>query len=335
MTTSARGKKYLDSYAASLAGLAGGSAFILGREPGSDTEMQVLGASNPALSTDGKPANIQSSSFRDLLFDDPAVVTEGGASLGVDPPLASGEGCVGLPLVSSDSRVVGAVVALTDQRIETPDEILKHMRSEAPRLSAEVESMLQAAEIHCFEERCRLIAEVTNTQLQSRPGQHQMNMALEIVCKRMHVDAAVLRTVDSGELELVACSGVPSRLQKQRLPVGEGIAREIMSVRRALAIENVPQHPATIVKIEHDDPNTFSFRSYAGAPMISDDVVTGILGVYSTAHTRKFTPTDLSQLQILANFFALTVLNRDLFNAINRHLVDLHQSRFAQQGAPE
>ncbi len=330
----ARGTAYLDDFVLSLAGELDARVFVLGCEPGCRMEVVLLAASVPGAAKRRPSLSLRELKIRDVLHGDLVVLEDEPVFAGDRFPGGPARSCAAHPLNDADGRIIGAIVAMWEQPGSRARDCVPVLHESGPRVAAEVESLLLAAESARFEQRCRLVSEVTHALLQSRPSREQLESAMEIVCARMDVDAASLRTVDDGELELVSCAGIPPAQRVPRLPANQGIAREIMASHRPLTIEYVPNHPATAPKVEAR-PGSFQFQSFAGAPLMSDGVVTGILGVYTTGHTRVFTPADLGQLQILANFFALSLLNRDLFEAINRHLVEVHQSRLARQGAAE
>lgn len=238
--------------------------------------------------------------------------------------LERADSAAALPLFSSSGVVAGVLATFDVHPVEDPDALRRALRAEEPVIALELECAGLRREIAVLKTRCEMVGDVTTSLLDARPLAAQVEDALRIVCEQMAADAGVVRVVKGRDLVLLAAHGVPVAQRTERLPRGEGIAFEIESLRQPLAIERVDHHHATAEKAEIPH-NAFQFKAYAGAPMISDGVVIGILGVYETKAPRQFTRADLGQLQIIANFLALALLNNDLLAALGGRLSAVHR----------
>ncbi len=72
-----------------------------------------------------------------------------------------------------------------------------------------------------------------------------------------------------------------------------------------------------------DDSSKFSFIAYAGAPLLVENRVVGILGIYSRHETRQFTESELNHLQIVANHIAISIVNDRLYAELDRSRSEL------------
>lgn len=229
-----------------------------------------------------------------------------------------------MPLSNASGVTIGVLAVFDVRPFDDVDGLRRAMRAEEPFAAMELEAAGLRREIAVLQSRCEMVASVTAALLDARPLAIQVEDALRIVCERMGVGAGVVRVVKGSDLLLLAAVGIPPEQRLERLPRGEGIAFEIETLRQPLAIERVDQHHTTAEKAEAPH-RTFQFNAYAGAPMISDGVVIGILGVYETKTPRRFTRADLGQLQIIANFLALALLNGDLLAALGGRLAAVHR----------
>lgn len=117
------------------------------------------------------------------------------------------------------------------------------------------------------------------------------------------VDACILRAIEENSLHLLGASGVPEEFLHPVLYHPYGIAHEIVTQKRPLAIYDTGRHPTTAQFLRNNSWG-FKFRSYAGAPLLIGEEPIGILGIYTTRKRRHFTQTDLEHLQIVANHAA-------------------------------
>lgn len=125
----------------------------------------------------------------------------------------------------------------------------------------------------------------------------------------MGVDVCVARLLDGGRLWLLGEAGLPPGTAEEWMNANEGIAAQIMQGRRPLTIGNAEDHSATakLHSLSKEKPNKFQFHSYAGAPMIYHNEITGVLGLFTVERSRYFSAHDLEQLQTVSNIVAEAV----------------------------
>lgn len=167
-------------------------------------------------------------------------------------------------------------------------------------------------------ERLTLIAQITNPVVGAVPLRSQVEALLQQVCYAFGADACVVRELHGESLELLAAIGVPTSSLHQRVSANIGIAQKLIEGRRPLSIEHVERESATasLATGARYDSSKFSFLSYAGAPLLVENRVVGLLGIYSTLGARQYTESELNHLQIVANHIAISIVNDRLYSQL-------------------
>ena len=174
--------------------------------------------------------------------------------------------------------------------------------------------------------RWALLARITRPVVDSVPLSAQMQTLTDEVREAFGADACIIRALDGDMALLLAASGLPAESLIDELPATYGLAREIIQSRRPLVVPNTND---TLLTLAQNVPalsgTAYQFRAYAGAPLLLDDRVVGLLGVYQTSTPRKFSKNDLEHLQIVANHAAVAVENDRLFRALQNQAAQLKQ----------
>ena len=134
-------------------------------------------------------------------------------------------------------------------------------------------------------------------------------------------DACVIRVLENDELVLLGAQGVPREQLPTRMPVF-GLARQILESRQPVVIADALTHPLT-KDVARPAPGTFSFVSYAGVPLLAEDKIVGVLGIFAVRAPRRFTAVDIEHLQIVANHTAISLSNERLFKAVQAQKTQL------------
>jgi len=191
-------------------------------------------------------------------------------------------------------------------------------RPQTPRTGEDYEHAL---------ERLTLIAKITNPVVGAGPLPAQVHGLLEKVRAAYGVDACVVRTLEGQELVLLAATGVPTGQLSPRLPAQVGIARVLIHERQPFMVEDVETESATadLAAQARDDEQKFRFRSYAGAPLLVEDSVVGVLGIFTSRRVRRFSESELNHLQIVANHIAISIVNDRLYRELIEKREQLQQ----------
>ncbi len=193
---------------------------------------------------------------------------------------------------------------------------------------------LQAKEaLSLSKERLEQIAQITGAVVGARSKEELAQILTSQICEFFSVDACIIRELIGNELVLVGAAGIPLECQIQEMEI-RGLGKEILTTRKPLVVPDVYTHPLTREYAE-PKPGVFQFLSYAGVPMIVQDEVVGILGVYTTTQRREFTPTEITHLQIVANDAGIALINERLFAELKRQRDRLEQEIAERQRAEE
>ncbi len=165
--------------------------------------------------------------------------------------------------------------------------------------------------------RLALIARVSHPPVGHAPLTDQLRTMASEVRRAFGVDACIIRVLDDTDnLALLASDGLPDAVLFPSIPVVEGgLSGEIIEKGRAVTIANTAEHPITS-PFRLLGAAGYEFLAYAGAPLLVEGRVTGILGVYVEREPRRFSDTDLEHLQIVANYTAAAVENERLYRAL-------------------
>ena len=110
----------------------------------------------------------------------------------------------------------------------------------------------------------------------------------------------------------------------------DGIGGVMLAKQRAMTIADVSQDPRTAA-LAVPGPGRYAFVSYAGAPLLHDGDIIGILGIYTSGPPRDFTAADLEHLQIVANNIAAAILNHRLYRQVTCQKEQLEQELAERQ----
>ncbi len=178
--------------------------------------------------------------------------------------------------------------------------------AEETKVSSELEKTIS---------RLSMLAKIPGMLIGSEPLKIQIGKLATMVCEAFDVDTCVIRTLDGGDLALVAASGVEESELAPRFPSNWGACQQIVKKKQSIYIPDVRVDPIT-APIVNTLPSMMQFHSYAGAPLIVEGEVIGILGVYTKKRQLIFTELDLEHLQIVANPIAIAIMNDRLFKEV-------------------
>ena len=196
-------------------------------------------------------------------------------------------------------------------------------------------TQLKAAEkaLAFSNERLGLIARVTNAVVGDAPLADQMRNIAENV--RAAYKAAVCSIYvlnPAAEMELLGSAGFEDQPLTPCIPARGGVGEEVMARRAPVFIPDMRVHPGRQIPApgltQHAD-----LVSYAGAPLMVQDRIIGIVGVCSAKEIRHFTAEDLEHLQVIANHIAVSIVNDSLYQEVSRQKSDLEEQIAERQQA--
>lgn len=163
--------------------------------------------------------------------------------------------------------------------------------------------------------RLSMLAKIPGMLVGSEPLKVQIGKLAAMVCEAFDVDTCIVRTLDDGDMVLVAAAGVDESELAPRFPCNWGACQQIVKKKQSIYIPDVRVDPIT-APIVNTLPSMMKFHSYAGAPMIVEGEVIGILGVFTKQRELIFSETDVEHLQIVAHPIAIAIMNDRLFKEV-------------------
>jgi len=171
-------------------------------------------------------------------------------------------------------------------------------------------------------ERLRSLTRVTGAVIGSLPLTAQVQLMAEQVKEAFKVDACVVRLLRGENLHLLASAGIASDQLLEQIPSGEGLPALLMSKGVPLAISDT-RRAEGIPPYDPAHYSSYSFVSYAGAPLTVKDQIIGVIGIFMHEEPRKFSEDDLTHLQVVSNNMAVAVLNHELYQQLSDHKATL------------
>lgn len=166
-------------------------------------------------------------------------------------------------------------------------------------------------------QRLGLIAQVTNAVIGDEPLSQQMHTVAETVRAAYGVKACIIREIEEDQMVLLASAGVDRAILTPSITMNCTVGREILTRRGPLFIPNVQELPRDAATRGQPCPQKPDFVSYAAAPLLAQDRLIGLVGIYTDQRIRDFTQMDLDHLQIVANHIAVAIVNDRLYQEVS------------------
>ena len=171
--------------------------------------------------------------------------------------------------------------------------------------------------------RLRLITHITTSVIGATTLQQQVHELARQARAAFDADTCIIRVLNEDSLRLLACDGVPSRHLQPAIKANWGIAAAIIASRSPLVIGDVRQHPVTS-SVVNRLPRSHKFLAYAGAPLLVEENVVGILGIYAR-QAEAFTTHDIELLRIVAYHIAVAIANDNLYQQVKQQKEQLEE----------
>ncbi len=163
------------------------------------------------------------------------------------------------------------------------------------------------------------LARMTHPVIGRESLREHVSKMVAVVRDFLQVDGAIARVIEGDNLVLLAADGIPKEQLAKTISTNSGIAKSMIRSRQPVIVTDVESHPETahLADTAPQDPRAYVFESYAGTPMLIDEEVIGVLGVYSMSSQRAFHPDEIDQLQVLANHIAASIVNDRLYRELS------------------
>ena len=153
---------------------------------------------------------------------------------------------------------------------------------------------------------------ITRSVVSAASTEQKISQHVAIVRDALGVDACVVRRLRGTELELVANVGVPPEIIPETIPAVLGLGARLILERRAISVPSISEslygHLSGVA--------AYMFQAYAGAPMIVEDDVVGIVGIFMQHSPRTFSDEELALLQIIADHIGVVLKNAELYQRL-------------------
>jgi PAS domain S-box-containing protein len=162
-------------------------------------------------------------------------------------------------------------------------------------------------------------AAISREENLDRVLQHALGWVLEI--SRADAGAVLLLNAQTRELELAASGGLSETFLRNHSPVpfGVGLDGAVAEAGRPLVVTDAQADPRTLEAALRE-----GVRSYAGAPLFSDNEVVGVISVLSRS-PREFTPVEIELLLSIGNQIGVAARKAQLREASTESREQLRQ----------
>ncbi len=202
-------------------------------------------------------------------------------------------------------------------------------------VAADITDLKKAEKALAFSnQRLGMIAQVTAAVVGAAPLKEEASKLAGQVMTAFGADACIIRSLEGKNLVFLASAGIPEEEIPASLPVALHGFREIVSLRRPVFIPDTRGH-TTALPMLNSQAQGERFMSCAAAPLLAQDEVIGILGIYSRAGMRAFSGADLEHLQIVANHIAVAVANDRLYREVRNQKDQLAEQIAERKRAEE
>jgi len=171
---------------------------------------------------------------------------------------------------------------------------------------------IKTKELEFTNSRLRLISTVKAARIDKLSTKDQTIEMIKQVKETFEVDACVVRVLLKDEMKLLGSIGVQPDTLTESIPARSVFTKEVLPTNKPKA-HNDSDELITAEYLFENELANYNFRSFAGAQMLTEGRITGILCIYSEKEGREFTRTDLDHLQIVANQIGISIENNRLF----------------------
>lgn len=132
------------------------------------------------------------------------------------------------------------------------------------------------------------------------------------VKEAFEADVCAIYILREDSLKLLSSIGINENDIKNEFPLTTRYVSEIIGKKKVVSIEDTRENPGFSSELEKD-LIPYPFISYAGAPLLSGDKVTGVICLLSQKSKRVYTNLELEHFQIVASQVARAIENAKLF----------------------
>jgi len=166
--------------------------------------------------------------------------------------------------------------------------------------------------------RLKLISSAKTLRIDKLSAKEQTKEYLERVRETFNVDTCAVYIFVKEEVELLESVGVHSDFFSESFPIGKDFLKEINEDKKAHTFAGDDVFRNQKESRKNDSPDSI-YKFFAVAPLITEDKITGLLGIFTSDESQEFSETDLEHLQIVSNHLAISIENNRLFRQNEKH----------------
>ena len=233
-------------------------------------------------------------------------------ALVTDPALGSQ---IGLPL-KSKGRPLGAIVVGNSREHRFAPEELELLTAIASEIGVAAENARLHRNVIRQLERERRLGEVAEGITSEIELDKVLSKVVQIAEKLVDADAGVIALLDEakGVISYPYLHNLPEELVQVTVPVGQGLAGQVISTGSPTVIDDYPAYPARVEAFVKG-----GIKSVIAVPIATSGRVFGALGIITVAARRAFSDRDVAVLSSVARQAAVAIENARLYEAMRSY----------------
>jgi signal transduction histidine kinase len=233
-------------------------------------------------------------------------------ALVTDPALRSQ---IGLPL-KSKGRPLGAIVVGNSREHRFAPEELELLEAIASEIGVAAENARLHRNVTRQLERERRLGEIAEGITSELELGKVLSKVVQIAEKLVDADAGVIALLDEvkGVIRYPHIHNLPQELIQVTVPVGQGLAGQVISTGSPTVIDDYPAYPARVEAFVKG-----GVKSVLAVPIATSGKVFGALGIISVAARRDFSDRDVAVLSSVARQAAVAIENARLYEAMRSY----------------
>ena len=177
---------------------------------------------------------------------------------------------------------------------------------------------VKTSELESALRRYTIMATVRELRIDKFSSVEKAKELLIKVREAFNIDACTIHLIDKEELKMLSSVGITEEGKVFKMMYTFPYLQKIVEEKQSLCIEDT----STDSKIYSEfltNSNIFAYKSCAGAPLLSDGKVIGLLKLYSVHTKRSFTTLEMEHLQVVARQVAHSIEASQLFEQNEKH----------------
>jgi two-component system sensor histidine kinase DegS len=233
-------------------------------------------------------------------------------ALVTDPALRSQ---IGLPL-KSKGRSLGAIVVGNSREHRFAPEEVELLEAIASEIGVAAENARLHRNVTRQLDRERRLGEIAERITSEIELDKVLPKVVQIAEKLVDADAGVIGLLDEakGVIRYPYLHNLPQELMQVTVPIGQGLAGQVISTGSPTVIDDYPAYPARVEAFVEG-----GVKSVLAVPITTSGKVFGALGIITVADRRDFSDRDVAVLSSVARQAAVAIENARLYEGMRSY----------------